>query len=251
MTTEMPTNDADLTEGDLGDRLSGVLVTGAASGIGEAVARRLSATRLVVAADIDQEGLNRLAGQRTAIRTRLVDVADSRQLELAVASVVEVSPIEAVIACAGVSCPGTADEVDPERWRTTMEVNALGVMHTVRAVLPAMKQQGTGTIVVVASASGRVTYVGEPAYVASKHAVVAFCDAVRKEIVGTGIRMCVVEPGVVDTPMFRSHPAIDAVVANVTPLMPDDIAGAVQFILDMPQYCAVNEMVIRPTNQEL
>ena len=146
---------------------------------------------------------------------------------------------------------GRALEPDPERWRRAIEVNTLGVMFTVRAALGKMSQQGFGSIIVVASASGRLSYVGEPAYVASKHATVAFCDSVRKEIVGSGVRMCVVEPGLVDTPMSRSHPLIDEVVGRVTPLDVDDIARSVEFVLDQPANCAINEIVIRPTAQDL
>jgi NADP-dependent 3-hydroxy acid dehydrogenase YdfG len=87
--------------------------------------------------------------------------------------------------------------------------------------------------------------------VASKHAVVAFCDAVRKEIVGTDVRMSVVEPGLVDTPMARNHPAIDEVLGKVVPLDADDVARAVEFILDQPAHCSINELLLRPTNQDL
>lgn len=233
------------------DHPATVIVTGAASGIGAAVARRLSDERHVWAADLDTAGLERLAFNELGGTTRHVDVRDAAALDRLVAEADGNGDLDVVVACAGVSCVGTATEADPARWQLAIDVNTLGVMYLIRAALPVLIARGTGTIVVVASASGRLSYVGEPAYIASKHATVAFCDAVRKEIVGTGVRMCVVEPGLVDTPMSRGHPAIDEVIGAVTPLDPDDIARVVAFAIAQPPGCSINEIVVRPTDQDL
>lgn len=230
-----------------------VIVTGGASGIGAGIARRLHerAHTTVCVADGDSESLKRIGAELTRAQIRHVDVTNWEAMDGLVSAMSELGPLEAVVANAGVSCVGPAREPDPERWRRAIEVNTLGVMFTVRAALERMCEQGSGSIIVVASASGRLSYVGEPAYVASKHATVAFCDSIRKEIIGSGVRMCVVEPGLVDTPMSRSHPMIDEVVGHVTPLEVDDIARAVEFVLDQPPNCAINEILIRPTNQDL
>ena len=230
-----------------------IIVTGGASGIGAGIAHRLHqrANTTICIADGDAERLAQIGAELPGAHLRRVDVTDWAAMDALVAEMSELGPLEAVIANAGVSCVGPAREPDPERWRRAIEVNTLGVMFTVRAALDTMCDQGAGSIVVVASASGRLSYVGEPAYVASKHATVAFCDSVRKEIVGSGVRICVVEPGLVDTPMARSHPMIEEVVGTVTPLDADDIARAVEFVLDQPPNCAINEILIRPTNQDL
>ncbi len=228
-----------------------VVVTGAASGIGLAIVTALeNSGRVLWAADVSAE-TEPASAASTRVHQRRVDVTDAGAVDDLVAEACVTAPLEAAVACAGISCPGPADEPVPERWERTLAVNALGAMHLIRSAIPPMREAGTGTIVVIASASGRLTYVGEPAYVASKHAIVAFADCVRKELAGTGIRVCVVEPGLVDTPMTRSHPGIDSIVADVVPLEPDDIAQVVQFVLDLPPRCAVNELVIRPADQAL
>lgn len=230
-----------------------VIITGGAGGIGAGIARRLHerVNTTVCVADGDVDRLGQIGAELTRARLCRVDVTNWAAMDELVSEMSELGPLEAVVANAGVSCVGRALEPNPERWRRAIEVNTLGVMFTVRAALGRMLEQGSGSIIVVASASGRLSYVGEPAYVASKHATVAFCDSVRKEIVGSGVRMCVVEPGLVDTPMSRSHPMIDEVVGRVTPLDVDDIARAVEFLLDQPSNCAINEIVIRPTDQDL
>jgi len=230
-----------------------IAITGGASGIGASISRRLYRrpnTQLWLA-DIDGGALNEIGGELPGTQVRVLDVTVPEQVEEFVGKASSEEPLDAVIACAGVSCPGIATEIEPRRWKRTLEVNALGVMHLVRSALVPMQAQGCGTIIVVASASGRLFYAGEPAYVASKHAVVAFCSSVRKEIVGSGVRMCIIEPGLVDTPMARSHPAIDEVLGQVTPLEPDDVARVAEFMLEQPAHCSINEVLIRPTNQDL
>lgn len=233
--------------------MGSIVVTGGASGIGAAVVRRLWRRKqtTVWIGDTDEERLGELGRELPAAQLRTVDVSDAAAVDELVREAASSGGLEAVVACAGISCVGEATERDPSRWKHVLHVNTLGVMHLVRSALVPMQAQRSGLIVVVASASGRLSYVGEPAYVASKHAVVAFCDAVRKEIVGTDVRMGVVEPGLVDTPMARNHPAIDEVLGKVVPLDADDVARAVEFILDQPAHCSINELLLRPTNQDL
>lgn len=114
-----------------------------------------------------------------------------------------------------------------------------------------MKAQGSGHIVIVSSGSGRVTYVGEPAYVASKHATVAFADCLRQEVAPLGIRVALIEPGMVETPFIHLYPEADALVPGVVPLDPADIAGCIRFVLEQPPSVNVFEILVRPTSQLL
>jgi NADP-dependent 3-hydroxy acid dehydrogenase YdfG len=114
-----------------------------------------------------------------------------------------------------------------------------------------MERQGSGHLVVLSSASGRVTYVGEPAYVASKHATVAFADCLRQEMAPRGIRVSVIEPGLVETPLIHVYPGALEMIPDVVPLAPADVARAVRFVVEQPAEVNVFEIVIRPTGQLL
>jgi NADP-dependent 3-hydroxy acid dehydrogenase YdfG len=125
----------------------------------------------------------------------------------------------------------------------------LGVLYGARAVLPAMYARGSGHIVIVSSGSGRSTYVGEPAYVASKHATVAFAECLRMEVAPRGLRVTVLEPGLVETPLIHVWEGSDDLVVGVTPLSPADCARAIVFAVEQPPSVTVFEIAIRPTSQ--
>ncbi len=144
---------------------------------------------------------------------------------------------------------GLVDMVIGEK--KTIEINTLGLMYAIRSAIPPMIKQGYGTIIAIASIAGKVSYVGEPAYVASKYAVVGFCDSVRKELIGTGVRVSIIEPGFVDSPMTRNQPEMAKRMNKIKALETDDVARVIEFILDQPPHCSISEVMIRPTEQEL
>lgn len=231
------------------------IVTGAASGIGAAVTRMLVGEGArVVASDFAEGPLtaftDSLAGQGEAVPV----VADVRQLAtLEHASQVcreQFGRIDFVVANAGLYDSGTMADGDPERWRAVLETNLLGVAFTVRAVLPTMLAQADGHVVLLASVSGRVGHVGEPIYAASKWGVVGLGHALRKETVGTGVRVTLIEPGMVDTPLTRAVPAAHEWIATKNPLQDEDIARAIAFALAQPKHMAINELTLRPITQE-
>lgn len=230
-----------------------IIVTGGAGRIGVGIVRRLHDRPDATVCVVDEDA-GRLAGigaELSRASLRRVDVTDSGAMESLLTEVSDLDRLDAVIANAGVSCVGSAREPDSSRWRRAIEVNSLGVMYTVRAALERCTSRVSVPSPLLLPHPARLSYVGEPAYVVSKHATVAFCDAVRKEIVGSRIRMCVVEPGLVDTPMSRSHPMIDEVLGHVTTLDVDNVARAFEFVLDQPPHCTINEIHIRPTSQDL
>ena len=160
-------------------------------------------------------------------------------------------PIDLFVANAAIAEVGAIADADPELYRDVVATNVVGVMNGIRAALPGMLERRVGHIVVIASVSGRVTYTGESAYVASKHATVAFADCLRQEVAHAGIRVSVIEPGLVETPLIHVYPGALDMVPDVTPLAPDDIARAVRFVLEQPASVNIAELVLRPTSQVL
>jgi NADP-dependent 3-hydroxy acid dehydrogenase YdfG len=233
------------------------IVTGAGSGIGAAIARELAShgARLVLADLFD----NRLAETAAVIaatdgeaETVVADVRDFGDTErLRDTCLVRYGRIDFTIANAGTGDTSTLHEGDPARWRVVLETNVLGVAHTIRAVLPTMREQGDGHLVLMASVSGRETYIGEPIYIASKWAVVGLGYTLRRETVGTGVRVTLIEPGLVDTPLARANPFAQAWLETIEPLRDEDVARAVAFVLTQPKHMAINELVLRPVVQEV
>jgi NADP-dependent 3-hydroxy acid dehydrogenase YdfG len=233
------------------------LITGAGTGIGAAVAEMLAADGARVA----------LMGRRpeplaaTAARLRRIapdllelpgDIRDYAQMEGAVtATIARFGGLEVLVANAAIAESGPIAEADPGLYRDVILTNVVGVMNGVRAALPHMLERRSGHIVIIASVSGRVTYTGESAYVASKHATVAFADCLRQEVASAGIRVSVIEPGLVETPLIHVYPDALDMVADVTPLDATDIARAVRFVLEQPLQVNVFEVVLRPTAQVL
>jgi NADP-dependent 3-hydroxy acid dehydrogenase YdfG len=230
------------------------LVTGSRRGIGRAIARRLSGggAKLVLA-DLPEPGDARTHHELPADRTLAVD-ADVRRLEdveLAVRRCRDAfGRVDFVIANAGTCDQGSLAEGDPAVWRAVVETNLLGVAHTVRAVLPAMQEQGSGHIVLMASVSGREIYEGQPMYLASKWGVVGLGYSLRRELAPQGIKVTLVEPGLVDTELSRTT-APGAFSDGVQPLDPDDVARAVAFAIFEPPHVTINEIVLRPRHQAL
>jgi NADP-dependent 3-hydroxy acid dehydrogenase YdfG len=128
--------------------------------------------------------------------------------------------LDILVACAGIAEAGPIAEADPNLYRDVVLTNVVGVMNGIRAALPPMLARGAGHIVVIASVSGRVTYTGESAYVASKHATVAFAECLRQEVAATGIRVSLIEPGIVETPLIHVYPDALDLGPGVTPLDP-------------------------------
>jgi len=196
-------------------RFSGrvALVTGAASGIGEAVARRLSAEGAAVASfDLHAEapeGVLAVAG----------DVSRSADVEAAVERVGrELGPIDVLICSAGV--PGASlptVEVTDEEWRRVLAINADGVFYCDRAVIPGMVARGYGRIVNVASIAGKEGNPMAAAYSASKGAVIAMTKAIGKDLARTGVLVNCVAPAVIETPILEgiSQEHVDYMVERI------------------------------------
>lgn len=234
-----------------------VLITGAGSGIGAATSALLGGkgARLVlmdrnpdpVAAVVS--GVREAGGEAVDVAG---DVREYDDMERAVATAIEsYGGLDVLVACAGIGEAGKIAEADPALYRNVVLTNVVGVMNGIRAALPQMLERGRGHIVVIASVSGRVTYTGESGYVASKHAAVAFAECLRQEVAADGIRVSLIEPGIVETPLIHVYEESLDLGPGVVPLDPMDVAGAVSWVLEQPANVSVAEVVLRPVGQVL
>jgi NADP-dependent 3-hydroxy acid dehydrogenase YdfG len=222
-----------------------LLITGASSGIGAATARRAVEAGWQVAlsarsadkleALVEELGPERVAGFPA-------DVTDLGSQERMVAAVRgRFDRIDAVFANAGVGgAPGGFSAAPVEPWRQMVEVNILGVGYTLRAALADIKA-ARGHVLITGSIAGRRTIAGSM-YAATKWAVSAIGYGLREELRGTGVRVTLLEPGMVDTPFF-DEPKPDA-------LRPDDVARSAVFALQQPASVDVHELVVLPTPPE-
>lgn len=233
------------------------MITGGLSGIGAAAAREFASlgARLVLCDRTDRDAAGVVADVRRAggeAVVELVDVRDAGALEgAAQRAVAEWRRIDFLLANAGVSEQGRVAEGDPDRWREVVETNVLGVAYSCRAVLPTMLAQRSGHIFITSSVSGRESYAGEAVYIATKWAQVGFAHALRLELLEPGIRVTVVEPGLVDTPLTRDNPKVRPLLAEIEPLAPEDVARAAVYAFRQPSHVTVSEIVVRPQRQLL
>jgi NADP-dependent 3-hydroxy acid dehydrogenase YdfG len=244
-------------------RLDGTtaVVTGASSGIGNATARALAAEGATVALLARRrEKLEDLAKELgDGAEVHEVDVTDGDAVRQAIEAVVrDRGRIDVLVNNAGYGTMDPALEADLGEWQKMVDVNLTGVLATTHAAVShltdaAQGPRGIADVVTVSSVAGRtVTGPGSNVYAATKHAVNAFSEALRQELAPKHVRVGLVEPGLVDTELTNSgrENTPDASSASeLGVLEADDIADAVVYIVTRPPRTAVNEVLIRPTEQ--
>ena len=220
------------------------LITGASSGIGAATARHAADAgyRLVLAAR-SEEKLAALAaelgGPDRALAVRCdVNVWEDQQ-RLVETALERFGGLDVAFANAGFGAKRGFLEETPEHWRDMVLTNVYGAALTIRATMPHVRES-RGHLLLTGSVAGRRALPGS-LYSCTKWAITAMGEAVRQELDGSGVRVTVVEPGMVDTPFFSERPA--------GALEPGDVAQAVMFAVGQPQHVDVNEILVRPTAQ--
>jgi NADP-dependent 3-hydroxy acid dehydrogenase YdfG len=220
------------------------LITGASSGIGAATARHAAEAgyRLVLAAR-SADRLADLARELGGVQRALAvtcDVTEWEQQQSMVERGLErFGRLDVAFANAGFGAARGFLKESPEYWRSMVLTNVYGAALTIRATLPALTQ-ARGHLLLTGSVAGRRALPGS-LYSATKWAVTAMGESARQELNDTGVRVTLIEPGMVDTPFF-DNPVPDA-------LKPDDIARAVMFAVLQPPHVDVNEILVRPTAQ--
>nr|WP_246363181.1 SDR family NAD(P)-dependent oxidoreductase [Deinococcus budaensis] len=242
------------------------MVTGASSGIGEAAARHLARQGAAVAVLARRaERLEALAGAIRAEGGRaLVIGADvtgrEAALEAVERTVRDLGRLDTVINNAGVMLLGPAEEAPLEEWERMVSLNVQGLLYVAHAALPhllraaADSPRGVADLVNVSSVAGRVARAGSAVYNLTKFGVTAFSEALRQEVAGRHLRVAVVEPGAVETEL-ASHlrPEVRGMMqqrfGHIERLQAEDIADAITYIVTRPRHMAINELLVRPTEQ--
>ncbi len=218
-----------------------LLITGASSGIGAATAEHAARAgwRLVLAArsrDKLEQLVEKLGGSERSVAVKC-DVKEWEDQERAVAAAHEsFGRLDAAFANAGFGAKRGFLEETPEQWRDMVLTNVYGAALTVRASIPSLRES-RGHLLLTGSVAGRVALPGS-LYSCTKWAVTAMAEAARQELGGSGVRVTLVEPGMVDTPFFDNSPQ--------GALQADDIARWVLYALSEPPHVNVNELLIRP-----
>ncbi|AGK55265.1 SDR family oxidoreductase [Bacillus sp. 1NLA3E] len=238
-----------------------VIITGASSGIGEATAKELASkgARLVLAArreerlkKLQEEILNN-GGQSIYKAT---DVTSHEQMEeLAEFAFKEYGKIDVMINNAGVMPLSPVHQRKINEWNTMIDVNIKGVLYGIAAVLPSMRERKEGHIINVSSIAGHLVFPAGSVYSGTKFAVRAITEGLRIEEASNNIRTTIISPGTITTELLEaiSDPELKSAIVEDCKIgiEPASIARAIAFAIEQPSDVAINEMIVRPTIQEL
>ena len=242
------------------------LVTGASSGIGEATARGLAAEGAAVAVlgrrrDRLEELADKVRADGGTALVVMADITDQQQAAAAVESVVaELGRLDTLVNNAGFMGVGPALDSPLEEWQRMLDVNVQGLLYTTHAALPHLLRAAEDSprqvadLVNISSTAGRVARPGTAVYNLTKFGVNGFTEALRQEVMQKHLRVSVVEPGTVATEL-SSHlrdgvrQAIETQIQDIELLRPEDIADAVTYIVTRDRRVAVNEILVRASEQ--
>ncbi|EGR3203445.1 SDR family NAD(P)-dependent oxidoreductase [Vibrio parahaemolyticus] len=234
-----------------------VVITGASSGIGEAIARRFSEEGhplLLVARRVERlEALN-----LPNTLCEKVDVTDQASLITAIEKAeAQFGPADVLVNNAGVMLLGQIDTQDAAEWKRMFDVNVLGLLNGMHSVLASMKARNSGTIINISSIAGKKTFPDHAAYCGTKFAVHAISENVREEVAASNVRVTTIAPGAVETELL-SHTTSQDIKDGYDAwkvdmggvLAADDVARAVMFVYQQPQNVCIREIALAPTKQQ-
>lgn len=234
-----------------------VVITGASSGIGEAIAKKLSQEGhplLLLARRVERmEALN-----LPNTLCRKVDILDIVSFENAIKEAEEkFGPVDLLINNAGVMLLGHPEKQSIQEWNTMMDVNVKGLLNGIHLILQGMVTRKHGTIINISSIAGKKTFPNHAIYCGTKFAVHAISENIRQEVAAHNVRVSIIAPGVVETELM-SHTTDNEIVQGYNEwkktmgagLNPDDIANSVSFLYNQPQQVCIREIAIAPTAQD-
>ncbi len=234
-----------------------IVITGASSGIGEAIARHFSEqghALLLLARRVERlEALN-----LPNTLCEKVDVTDKASFEAAIEKAEALyGPVDALVNNAGVMLLGQIDTQKASEWKCMFDVNVIGLLNGMQSVLAPMKARNSGTIINISSIAGKKTFPDHAAYCGTKFAVHAISENVREEVASSNVRVTTIAPGAVETELL-SHTTSQDIKDGYDAwkvdmggvLAADDIARAVLFAYQQPQGVCVREIALAPTKQQ-
>ncbi|MBK2357405.1 SDR family oxidoreductase [Francisella hispaniensis] len=233
-----------------------VVITGASSGIGAAIAKRFSEaghSLLLIGRRIEK--IEELNLPNALIRK--VDVTDAQALKNAIKEAeAEYGPVELLVNNAGLMLLGQIDTQDPIEWQKMYEVNVLALLNGIQSVLGDMKARKSGTIINISSIAGKKSFPNHAAYVGTKFAVSSMSENIREEVADDNVRIMTICPGAVETELL-SHTTSDQIKSDYESwkesmggvLVADDIARTAMFMFSQPQNINIREVVIAATRQ--
>ncbi|MGR5413194.1 SDR family oxidoreductase [Vibrio astriarenae] len=234
-----------------------IVITGASSGIGEAIARRLSEAGhplLLLARRVERlEALN-----LPNTLCEKVDVTEQASFEAAIAKAeAKFGPVDGLVNNAGCMLLGQIDTQDASEWKRMFDVNVLGLLNGMQSVLAPMIANNHGTIINISSIAGKKTFPNHAAYCGTKFAVHAISENVREEVAAANVRVTTIAPGAVETELL-SHTSSQEIKDGYDAwkedmggvLAADDVARAVEFAYSQPQNVCIREIALAPTKQQ-
>jgi NADP-dependent 3-hydroxy acid dehydrogenase YdfG len=239
-----------------------VVITGASSGLGEAAARHLAekGARVTLAArrtdrlDALADEIVESGGEALPVTT---DVTEREQVQALVdAAVKEFGRIDVMLNNAGIMPASRLDRLKVDEWDQMIDVNVKGVLYGIAAALPYMKEQASGHIINVASDAGHKVHPTEAVYAATKHAVRALSEGLRQEVKPYGLRTTIISPGAVESELPERISEEDVAqemqeLYEEHAISADSFARAVAFAIEQPEDVDVNEILYRPTSQNI
>ncbi len=234
-----------------------IVITGASSGIGEAIAKHFSAEGhplLLLARRVEKLQALQLANTLC----EKVDVTDQASFVAAITKAETLyGPTDCLVNNAGKMLLGQIDTQDAAEWKSMFDVNVIGLLNGLQAVLAPMKARNMGTVINISSIAGRKTFANHAAYCGTKFAVHAISENVREEVADSNVRVTIIAPGAVETELL-SHTTSDEIKGGYDAwkesmggvLAADDIARSVVFAYNQPQGVCIREIVVGPTRQQ-
>jgi serine 3-dehydrogenase (NADP+) len=233
-----------------------VVLVGASSGIGRSAAVLFAREGAKVVASARREERlqslkDELAREQCEITVRAADASSAKEMrQLAQATLEQFGRIDILVFASGTNTPDRSMErLNPEIWNSLIDVNLNGAFYATHAVLPSMRDAGSGHLIYISSISGLVPDVSGAAYQASKRGVLGLAHAIRMEEKQNGIRTCVICPGLVNTELLEKRPVKPPPEVLAKALQPDDVAETVLFVAKLPAHAVVPEMQLMPTFQ--